>query len=99
MSDKLTGNDRKCPFRFAIAHVKLIGNNGKEEEGKGIGVLQDVLTFWHQFFNSLTIGVQEKVPAIRHDYQKPEWEAIARIPMYGYAKEYFPLSLTRAFVA
>lgn len=80
--------------------VTLIGNNGKEEEGKGIGVLRDVLTFWHQFFNSLTIGAQEKVPAIRHDYQKPEWEAIARIPMYGYAKEkYFPLSLTRAFVA
>lgn len=40
-------------------------------------------TFWSQFFNSLTVGTQEKVPAIRHDYQRAEWEAIARILMYG----------------
>ena len=50
--------------------------------------------------NSLTVGAQEKVPAIRHDYQSAEWQAIARILIYGYIKEtYFPLSLSRAFVA
>ena len=49
--------------------------------------------------NSLTVGAQEKVPAIRHDYQRAEWQAIARILMYGYIKErYFPLPLSRAFV-
>lgn len=81
--------------------VTLIGDNGKEEEGKGAGVFRDTLsTFWNQFFNSLTVGTQEKVPAIRHDYQRAEWEAIARILMYGYIKErYFPLPLSRAFVA
>ena len=71
-----------------ILHVNLdvtfIGSNGREEERKGAGVLRDALsTFWNQFFNSLTVGAQEKVPAIRHDYQRAEWQAIARILMYG----------------
>ncbi|XP_067036240.1 uncharacterized protein [Acropora muricata] len=81
--------------------VTLIGDNGKEEEGKGAGVFRDTLSsFWSQSFNSLTVGTQEKVPAIRHDYQRAKWEAIARILMYGYIKErYFPLPLSRAFVA
>ena len=40
-----------------ILHVNLdvtfIGSNGREEEGKGAGVLRDALsTFWNQFFNS-----------------------------------------------
>ena len=49
--------------------VTLIGDNGKEEEGKGAGVFRDSLsTFWSQFCNSLTVGTQENVPAIRHDY-------------------------------
>lgn len=88
-----------------ILHVNLvvifIGNNVREEEGKVAGVLHDALsTFWNQLFNSLTVGAQEKVPAIRHDYQSAEWQAIARILMYGYIKErYFPLLLSRAFVA
>ena len=57
--------------------VTFIGNNSRKEEGKGAGVLREALsTFWNQFFNSLTVGTQEKVPAIRHDYQRVEWEAI-----------------------
>ena len=40
------------------------------------------------------------MPAIRHDYQRAEWQAIARILKYGYIKErYFPVPLSRAFVA
>lgn len=72
--------------------VTFISNSGKEEEGKGAGVFRDALsTFWNQFFNSLSVGAQEKVPAIRHDYQRGEWEAIARILVYGYREEkYFP---------
>ena len=81
--------------------VTFISNSGKEEEGKGAGVFRDALsTFWNQFFNSLSVGAQEKFPAIRHDYQRGEWEAIARILVYGYMKEkYIPLSLSRGFVA
>ena len=64
-----------------MVHVNLdvtfIGNNGREEEGKGAGVFREALsTFWNQFCNSLAVGTQEKVPAIRHDYQRAEWEAI-----------------------
>lgn len=82
-------------------NVTLIGNDGKDERGQGLSVLRDVLTmFSQQVYNSLTIGAQEKVPAMRHDYQKPEWAAIARILIYGYAKvKHFPLSLSRAFIA
>ena len=70
--------------------VTLIGDNGKEEEGKGAGVFRDT-SFWSQNFNSLTVGTQEKVPAIRHDYQRAEWEAIARILMCGYIRrDIFP---------
>ena len=78
----------------------FIGYNGREEAGQGDGVFRDALTtFWNQFFNSLAVGAQEKIPAIRHDYQKVEWEAIARIEVYGYVKDgYFPLSLSLGFL-
>lgn len=81
--------------------VKFIGDNGAEEAGSGVGVLRDALTsFWAQCFNSLSVGAQEKVPAIRHDFQRSEWEAIARILVYGYVREgYFPLHLSRGFLA
>lgn len=80
--------------------VTFIGYNGKMEEGKGEGVFRDALsTFWNQFFNSLAVGAQEKIPSIRHDCQKEEWEAIARILVYGYIRNrYFPLSLSLGFL-
>lgn len=80
--------------------VTLIGYNGTEEAGRGDGVFRDALaTFWNQFFNSLSVGAQEKIPAIRHDYQRREWEAIARILVYGYVRErYYPLSLSLGFL-
>ncbi|KAK2554188.1 hypothetical protein P5673_024547 [Acropora cervicornis] len=60
-----------------VPDVAFIGNNGREEEGKGAGVLREALsTFWNQFFNSLTVGTQEKVPAIRHDYQRGAFLAL-----------------------
>ena len=80
--------------------VALIGYDGKMEEGKGEGVFRDALSaFWNQFFNSLAVGAQEKIPAIRHDCQREEWEAIARILGYGYVRNrYFPLSLSLGFL-
>ena len=78
----------------------FIGYNGREEAGQGDGVFRDAITaFWNQFFNSLAVGAQEKIPAIRHDYKKVEWEAIARILVYGFFKDrYFPLSLSVGFL-
>lgn len=66
-----------------------------------MGVARDVIsTFWQQIFASTAIGDIEKVPCIRHDYQKSEWEAIGRILAYGFKKfTYFPVGLSKAFVA
>ncbi|XP_028412414.1 uncharacterized protein LOC114535234 [Dendronephthya gigantea] len=79
----------------------VVGFNGLPEKGEGVGVARDVLTsFWQQFFDSLAVGVQEKVPAIRHDHQKMEWVAIVRILIYGYIREkYFPISFSSVFIA
>ena len=81
--------------------VTYIGYNGQEEIGRGAGVLRDALTsFWKGFCNALSVGAQSKVPAIRHDYQKKEWAAVARILLFGFMKEhYFPLVLSPAFIA
>ena len=51
-------------------------------------------------FTSLTVGSGEKVPFIRHDLQRPQWEAIARILVYGYKTvQYFPINLLQLFLA
>lgn len=71
------------------------------ENGEGIGVTRDVITtFWHQFFAAASLGDKEKVPSIRHDYQKSEWKAIARILVYGFKEtQFFPVGLSSAFLA
>lgn len=81
--------------------ITIIAHNGKGEEGRGSGVLREVLTsFWKECFSCLTVGAIEKVPTVRHDYQKGEWEAIGRIIVYGYSVvKYFPITLSPAFVA
>ena len=84
-----------------ILMFTIIGYNGSVEIGEGVGVVREALTsFWQQFCDSLALGVQEKVPAIRHDHQKSQWEAIARVLVYGFIREkYFPISLSLVFVA
>ena len=53
-----------------------------------------------EFFNSLIIGACEKVPFIRHDKQKQEWESVARVLVAGYREEnVFPITLSKAVVA
>ena len=75
-----------------ILMFTIIGYNGSVEIGEGVGVAREALTsFWQQFCDSLAVGVQEKVPAIRHDHQKLQWEAIARVLVYGFiCEKYFP---------
>lgn len=84
-----------------LLDVIVIDAQGQQEEGRGRGVLLDVLTeFWQNVFTSLTVGSGEKVPFIRHDLQKPEWEAIARILVYGYKTvQYFHINLSQLFLA
>ena len=74
----------------------VIDVRGEDEAGQGKGVLLDILTsFWQDCFTALTTGSNEKTPYIRHDLQKPEWEAIARVLVYGYQNlKYFSLQLS-----
>ena len=60
---------------------------GEIEAGRGSGVLREALSiFWKEFFSALSRGANEKVPSIRHDYQKEEWQSVARILVVGFQK-------------
>ena len=44
------------------------------------------------------VGEIERVTSIRHDFQRPEWEAIGRILMKGFSScQYFPWMLSKTF--
>lgn len=82
-----------------IVTFALIGDNGSLEMGRGAGVTREILSlFWREFSVSLAIGAAEKVPSIRHDYQKNQWLSIARVIVFGFRQEnYFPIFLSKAF--
>ena len=85
----------------SIVIVKVIDDRGQMEKGEGRGVFRDILTgFWQEFFVSATVGANEKIPAIRHDYQSEQWKAIARVFVYGFSQErYLPIQLSPAFIS
>lgn len=80
--------------------VVVVDEMGKEELGSGNGVLRDVISeFWKLFFSAATVGAAEKVPCIRHDFQKNEWEAVGRLFVYSFVRlGYLPLQLSPAFI-
>ena len=44
-------------------------------------------------------GKDERIPVIRHDFQSPEWEAIARILVKGfYQLNFLPVKLNQSFL-
>ena len=81
--------------------VEMLNERGITENGRGSGVFKDTLSlFWKDVYDSLMLGEGEHIPSIRHDFQRKEWEAIARILLKGFQEyQYFPLSLSKAFVA
>ena len=83
-----------------LLEVQVLDEQGRPEKGEGKGVMLDMLTnFWQDCFNSLMVGSSEKIPFIRHDLQKKEWEAVARVLFFGYKNcSYFPLKLSQLFV-
>ena len=90
-----------CPYILDyVVDATVINANGNQEKGKGKGVMIDVLThFWQEFFIAYSAGSSEKIPFIRHDLQKSQWEAIARTVVYGYRiHNYFPLKLSKLIV-
>lgn len=81
-------------------NVVMINAFGKEEDGlDNNGVFLDALSsFWNCFYESCTIGEEERVPAIRHDFQVPEWESVGRILVKGYQQvNFFPVKLNKVF--
>ena len=85
------------------AHLKvtMVNAHGQEEAGSDAnGVFRDALSaFWSAFENSCTVGEDERIPVIRHDFQAPEWEGIARLLVKGfYQLNFFPVKLNRAFL-
>lgn len=81
--------------------IVFIDDHGEIEKGRGSGVLREALSiFWREYFMSLSIGAEAKVPSIRHDYQKAEWESVAKVLVIGFTQaNYFPISMSLAFFA
>ncbi|XP_036971333.1 uncharacterized protein LOC119028958 [Acanthopagrus latus] len=81
-------------------NIKMHLPNGELEQGEGSGILRDCLTeFWMDFYNSCTLGIEVKVPFIRHDFQCEEWQAVARVFVVGWKQAgYFPVKLAIPFL-
>ncbi len=82
--------------------VVMINASGKRELGvDNQGVFRDALSaFWTQFYDACTVGEQERVPVVRHDFQVLEWTAIARILVKGYKEvKFFPIKLSKVFIS
>ena len=80
--------------------VEMMNERGVPEKGRGSGVFKDTSSlFWKDVYDSLMLGEGERVPSIRHDFQRKEWETIARILLKGFQEyQYFPLRLSKTFV-
>ena len=63
---------------------RLIDDHSREEEGVIAGVERDIFsTIWQTVFCSYTLGDVEKVPCVRLDLKKSQWEAIGLVLTYG----------------
>ena len=82
-------------------NVVIIDDCGQVEAGRSTGVTQEVVSlFWNQFYPALSMGASRKIPSIRHDCQKQDWEAITRFLVFGNLNaRYFPITLSPVFVA
>jgi len=80
--------------------LDVIGEMGKEEVGAGNGVLRDVISqFWKLLVLAATVGAAGKVPRIRQDFQKNEWETVRRVFVYKFVcLGYLPLQLSPALM-
>ena len=81
--------------------IIVIDARGVEEVGRGVGLLRDVFSlFWKETYDSLFVGENERVPFVRHDYQREEWVAVGRILVKGYLTcQYLPVLLSQTFLA
>lgn len=61
------------------------------------GVFRDALSaFWQELYDSSTVGEEERVPCLRHDFKQAEWEAVGRIIVKGFLQlGYFPFKISK----
>ena len=58
-------------------HVIIINQHSHEELGEGSGVLRELFSlFWKGAYESCMLGESERVPYIRHDFNRKRWEAV-----------------------
>ena len=69
--------------------LSLILPNGDIERAEDSGgVTRDVITeFWQDFYECCTLGSELKVPTLRHDFEKEDWSAVARMLTFGWTVE------------
>ncbi|KAG5887617.1 hypothetical protein JTB14_002626 [Gonioctena quinquepunctata] len=84
-------------------HIEMILPNGSSEQQQQQdmgGVLRDTISeFFTTFYEICTMGADFKVPCLRHDLQKEEWQAIAKIISQSYESEgYFPIKIAPVFI-
>ena len=79
----------------------MINGRGEKELGADLGgVFRDAVAgFWTAFYDACTVGEEERVPSLRHDFQIEEWEAVARILVKGFFQAgYFPIKISKIFM-
>lgn len=80
--------------------VIIINQQGNEESGAGTGPLREIFSlFWKDCYESHMLGEIERVPYIRHDFNRNKFEAVARIIVKGYKDcQYFPVKNSKSFL-
>ncbi|XP_022783703.1 uncharacterized protein LOC111324417 [Stylophora pistillata] len=78
--------------------IIVIDAKGVEGVGRGVGLLRDVFSlYWKETYDSLFVGENERIPFVRHDYQRDEWVAVGRIVVK--TCQYLPVLLSQTFLA
>ena len=58
-----------------------------------------ILVFGSHFYDRCSIGEDQRVPALRNDFQVIQWQSIARILVKGYLHvKYFPFLISNIFI-
>ena len=85
-----------------LDHIQfqIIYARGQKEDGRGLGAEWDLYaSFWSEVADSVGAGASERVPFVRHDLHKKEWESIGRILQRGLVEaNYFPIILSKVFI-
>ena len=88
------------PFHHIVTLELFLPNGMPEAAEDNGGVTRDVISkFWGSFYDECTLGNSFKMPCLRHDFGKAEWQSVAKIIIFGYTRAgYFPIRMSRVFM-